>query len=83
MPRLTFLAMVTSVPERTRTVVLASGSGSNFQAMIDRFCGPNAATDIVGLVASRSSAGALERAARADIPCAVMPGSAKRSVAAR
>lgn len=55
--------------------VLASGSGSNFQAVLDRLRGredPPARVRL--LVASRPGIGALERARQADVPTAVLPG---------
>jgi formyltetrahydrofolate-dependent phosphoribosylglycinamide formyltransferase len=51
-----------------RIVVFASGGGSNFQALIDRFAGDDSEVDIVGLIASRPDAGAVQRAERANIP---------------
>ena len=63
-----------TVSDQTRIVVLASGGGSNFQALIDHFRSVSAAVDIVGLVASRTTAGVIERATRENISCAVMPG---------
>lgn len=58
--------------------VLASGSGSNFQSLIDRLhddssCGVR----LVGLVASRPGIGALERAERAGISTAVLPSAVR------
>lgn len=57
--------------------VLASGSGSNFQALVDRF-GPDeeAAARVGLLVASRPGIGVLERAARAGVPRTVLPAEA-------
>lgn len=51
-----------------RVVVFASGGGSNFQALIDRFAGEDSDVELVGLIASRPDAGAVQRAERADIP---------------
>jgi phosphoribosylglycinamide formyltransferase-1 len=64
--------MVIPVSDQIRTVVLASGGGSNFQALVDHFRGVSSAADIVGLVASRTTSRVLERATRENIPCAVM-----------
>jgi len=64
-----------SVSDRGRIVVLASGGGSNFQALLDRFGDPVDRTGVVGLVASRETAGALGRARRAGVPVAVAPQS--------
>jgi formyltetrahydrofolate-dependent phosphoribosylglycinamide formyltransferase len=54
-----------------RVVVLASGSGSNLQALIDRFA-DDASVEIAGVVGSRPGIRALERAAAAGIPTAVL-----------
>jgi phosphoribosylglycinamide formyltransferase-1 len=53
-------------------VVLASGSGSLFQALIDA---PNRGTDfdIAGLITDNPNAKAIERAAKAGIQIAVLP----------
>ena len=60
-----------------RIAVLASGGGSNLQALIDRFQNDDEAPARVELVvASRPGIGALERAARAGIPILVLiPGA--------
>jgi phosphoribosylglycinamide formyltransferase 1 len=56
-----------------RIAVLASGGGSNLQALVDRFHGNASAPARVELVvASRSGIGALERAERAGIPTVVL-----------
>ena len=56
-----------------RIAVLASGGGTNLQALIDRFHGDPAAPARVELVvASRPGIGALERADRAGIPTLVL-----------
>lgn len=59
---------------RARIAVLASGGGSNLQALIDFFAqlGDSRAGDIVLVAADRSDAGALERARRAGIPTALI-----------
>ena len=51
--------------------MLASGGGSNFQSLIDRFESEEAPARIVGLIASRDTAGAIDRARRAEIPVAI------------
>lgn len=57
--------------DRTRIVVLASGSGSNLQALIDH---PDLGGDVVMVVTDRPAVGALDRADRAGIPtAAVLP----------
>lgn len=59
---------------RTRVAVLASGSGSNFQALVDRFHGRKGSpVELALLLASRPGIGALERARRAEVPLAVLP----------
>ena len=51
-----------------RIAVLASGSGTNFQALLDRFnLGDDDDARVVRLVASRADAGALERARAAGV----------------
>lgn len=55
----------------TRTVMLASGSGSNVQAMIDAVHRGELAHDLVGVVSNRSDAYVLERARIAAIPAQV------------
>jgi len=56
-----------------RVLVLASGGGSNFQSLIDYLAGLKAPNwNIIGLVTSSSSAGALDRAANAGIPSVVV-----------
>jgi len=59
---------------RARIAVLASGGGSNLQALIDHFAqlGEARAGDIVLVAADRPDAGALERARRAGIATAVV-----------
>ena len=59
---------------RARIGVLASGGGSNLQALIDYFAqlGNARAGDIVVVATDRPDAGALERARRAGIPTAVV-----------
>lgn len=58
-----------------RIAVLASGGGSNLQALIDRFnAGGSAAARVELVVGSRAGIGALERAERAGIPARVLDG---------
>ena len=54
---------------RTRIGVLASGGGSNLQAMLDHFAalGPSRSGDVVLVASNQPDAGALERAERAGI----------------
>lgn len=62
-----------------RIAVLASGGGSNLQALIDRFHDdPDAPARVALLIASRPGIGALQRAEHASIPSIVLdtrPGS--------
>jgi phosphoribosylglycinamide formyltransferase-1 len=60
------------VPPIARIAVFASGGGSNLQALMDRCQDPGAPARVVLVVGSRSGIGALERAARAGIPNAVL-----------
>ncbi|MEX0890946.1 MAG: phosphoribosylglycinamide formyltransferase [Gemmatimonadota bacterium] len=53
--------------------VFASGGGSNLQALLDRFGAPDAPARVALVVSDRPDAGALERAARADVPGVVIP----------
>lgn len=57
----------------TRVAVLASGSGTNFQALVDRFHrGEDDAARVVRLVASRPDAGVLDRAGAAGVEATVL-----------
>jgi formyltetrahydrofolate-dependent phosphoribosylglycinamide formyltransferase len=61
------------LPAPARVAVLASGGGTNLQALIDHFNpAPAPAARVELVVASRAGAGALERAARSGIPAAVV-----------
>ncbi len=56
-----------------RISVLASGGGSNLQALIDHFAGPAASAGMITFVASeRATAGALDRARAAGIATGVL-----------
>ncbi|HEV8216542.1 MAG TPA: phosphoribosylglycinamide formyltransferase, partial [Gemmatimonadaceae bacterium] len=57
--------------------VLASGGGSNLQAILDHLdqLGARRGGDVVLVASDRSRAGALERAARREIPVAVLPSA--------
>jgi phosphoribosylglycinamide formyltransferase 1 len=57
-----------SIARRTRLVVLASGTGSNLQAVIDATVDGRLPADIVAVVSDRADAGALLRAGAAGIP---------------
>jgi phosphoribosylglycinamide formyltransferase-1 len=57
------------VSVHARIAVLASGGGTNLQALIDRFnAGGSGAARVELVVGSRAGIGALERAERAEIP---------------
>lgn len=64
-----------SVGDPLRVVVLVSGSGTNLQALLDRFQGDPAAPAVVArVIASRPEIGAIDRARAAGVPCGVLPG---------
>jgi formyltetrahydrofolate-dependent phosphoribosylglycinamide formyltransferase len=64
---------------RSRIAVLASGGGSNLQAIIDHLerLGERRGGDIVFVASNRPNAGALERAARRNIPSGVLASNAR------
>lgn len=63
--------------EPLRVVVLASGSGSNLGALLDRFNrGEDPGARVVRVVASRPGIGALERAREAGVASSVLPREA-------
>ncbi|MCZ0935695.1 MAG: phosphoribosylglycinamide formyltransferase [Gemmatimonadetes bacterium] len=67
------------MPDAARIAVLASGGGSNFQALVDRFQRADVPDrEIVGVIASREGAGVLERARRAGVASAVSPPPERR-----
>ena len=69
---------MTTPPAPARIAVLASGGGTNLQAILDYLRGRSEPSASVVLVASdRPGAGALERARRAGIPAAVLRSSAR------
>ncbi len=55
-----------------RVAVLASGGGTNLQALLDRL-DARAPARVVRVIASHPDAGALDRARRAGVPAAVLP----------
>lgn len=61
------------MPGRKRVAVLASGGGSNLQAVIDHLAalGDRRAADVALVIAGREEAGAIARARRAGIATAV------------
>jgi formyltetrahydrofolate-dependent phosphoribosylglycinamide formyltransferase len=68
---------------KVRAAVLASGGGTNFQALLDHQK-PGGAWSIVLLVTDRDDAGAIDRAAAASVPSAVIPTKGReRAVVAR
>jgi phosphoribosylglycinamide formyltransferase 1 len=60
---------------RSRIAILASGGGSNLQAIVDHFdwLGNRRGGDVVLVASDRASAGALERAKRSEIETVVLP----------
>ena len=56
-----------------RIVVLASGSGTNLQAILNQLHGGEEGVEVVGVGSDKPSAKALERARRADVETAVFP----------
>ena len=58
-----------------RIVVLASGTGTNLQAILDTVHGSDGA-EVVGVGSDKPGAGALARAARAGVETAVFPADA-------
>ena len=60
---------------RLRTVVLLSGAGTTFQAILDRAASGLLEVDLAGVISDRSEAQGLERARRAGVPAIAMPRS--------
>ena len=56
-----------------RTVVLLSGTGTNFQSILDRAASGSLDIEPVGALSDRPEAQGLERARRAGIPAIAMP----------
>jgi folate-dependent phosphoribosylglycinamide formyltransferase PurN len=52
----------------TRVVVLASGTGSNLQAILDACANRELAAEVVAVVSDKDNAYALKRAADAGVP---------------
>jgi phosphoribosylglycinamide formyltransferase-1 len=65
-----------------RIVVLASGSGTNLQAILDKLHG-RGLVEVVGVGSDKQAAGALERGRRAGVETAVFPVSDYADRAAR
>jgi phosphoribosylglycinamide formyltransferase-1 len=66
-----------------RIVVLASGSGTNLQAILDQLHGGEEGITVVGVGTDKQGARALERARQADVDTAVFPTSEYEDRAAR
>lgn len=58
-----------------RIVVLASGSGTNLQAILNQLHGGDEGIVVVGVASDNADAGALDRARRADVETEVFPSS--------
>lgn len=68
--------------ETIRIAALASGGGSNFQALVDRFNRADVSgREVVGVIASRAGVGVLDRARRAGVAAAVAPPATDEPVA--
>lgn len=63
---------LSAVTPPSRVAVLASGGGSNLQALLDRFGDGARGVRIARVIASRPGIGALERAARAGVEATVV-----------
>jgi phosphoribosylglycinamide formyltransferase-1 len=66
-----------------RIVVLASGSGTNLQAILDQLHGGEDGIEVVGVSSDKADAMALERASRAGVETAVFPTAEYEDRAAR
>jgi phosphoribosylglycinamide formyltransferase 1 len=66
-----------------RIVVLASGSGTNLQAILDQLHGGDEGIDVVGVGSDRQGARALERARSAGVETAAFPASEYKDRPAR
>jgi phosphoribosylglycinamide formyltransferase-1 len=66
-----------------RIVVLASGGGTNLQAILDQLHGSEEGIEVVGVGSDKADAMALERARRAGVETAVFPSSEYADRAAR
>ena len=58
---------------RCRIAILASGNGSNFQAIVDATASGRLDADVVGLITDRPDAYAVHRAEASGIPVRVVP----------
>src|SRR5689334_14871070 len=66
-----------------RLAVLASGSGTNFQALLDAITAGELEAEIAVVVSNRPAAGALARAAAAGVPAVSLPLACRRDTATR
>jgi phosphoribosylglycinamide formyltransferase-1 len=66
-----------------RIVVLASGSGTNLQAILNKLHGGDEGIEVVGVGSDQADAGALDRARRANVETAVFPTSEYEDRASR
>lgn len=58
-----------------KLVVLASGSGTNFQAILDAIQKGSISANVSGLITNNPEAGAIQRAHSQDIPVKIIPTS--------
>lgn len=63
----------------TRILALASGAGSNFQALAEACASGSPHARVVGLICDRPGAGVLERARAAGIPSVLLPAEGGRT----
>lgn len=63
--------------EKVAVAVLASGRGTNLQALLDAAARPDFPARIARVVTNRPGVGALERAERAGVPTAVVPSKGR------
>jgi len=66
-----------------KLVIFASGSGSNFQAIIDAVKSGYISAEIAGLVSNKEGIGAIERAKVHNIPVAVISDSDQKKFTSR
>jgi formyltetrahydrofolate-dependent phosphoribosylglycinamide formyltransferase len=66
-----------------KIVVFASGSGTNFQAVIDNVLSGNIQAEITGLIADRKGIMAIERAKKYKIPVEIIPADPPESFSRR
>jgi phosphoribosylglycinamide formyltransferase-1 len=66
-----------------RIVVLASGGGTNLQAILDQLHAGEEEIEVVGVASDNSGAAALDRANKAGVETAVFPAGEHRDRAAR